>query len=380
MKVFDPLTLSSAVRSVTKIGSATHITLQITAPSYTDKMIIVFPSSQLLTESSCSITAEDQNLSCTVLSSNSIMTTNLQGSGKYLITGLVNQKSFDATTADDLVSITIGSPYTRAATTAATTTYIDPQLTLGTISLLKSTSSNQILLSTTTLSYDITVENTQNIDGFIFEYADYYYILSENVKATINGVAVNSQLLSSARIFLPVKTISQKLTITLSNVINYIKSAKWSIRSVKTSTKNNIVTYSDVDLYYSDGTGLTAMGPSTLPLRIILPNNYVQATPASVLLLLDITYPTALPTATLNVNLTSSGAACSMTASAFTKTISFTCPLTQVGTLKIQATLYHTLFASNPLSLGSVSVPILKTPTGGCSNQMCDSCSTYNGQ
>jgi hypothetical protein len=77
MKVFDHLILYSAVRSVTKIGSATHITLQITAPSYTDKMIIVFPSSQLLTESSCLITAEGQPLPCTVLSSNSIMTTNL---------------------------------------------------------------------------------------------------------------------------------------------------------------------------------------------------------------------------------------------------------------------------------------------------------------
>jgi len=70
---------------------------------------------------------------------------------------MINQISFDSTTAQDLITATIGNPYTRASTVTNSTTYINPQLTMGAVTLNSVTSSNFISLSTTTLTYNISL-------------------------------------------------------------------------------------------------------------------------------------------------------------------------------------------------------------------------------
>jgi len=158
MKVFDTVVISSAVRNVTKVGIATSVTMNITTPSYSDQMIITFPSSQLYTSTNCQVmTSNSNSLPCSVLSSNSILTTNVPGTTTYLVTGMINQISFDSTTAQDLITATIGNPYTRASTVTNSTTYINPQLTMGAVTLNSVTSSNFISLSTTTLTYNISL-------------------------------------------------------------------------------------------------------------------------------------------------------------------------------------------------------------------------------
>jgi hypothetical protein len=158
MKIFDPITLSSAVRNVTKVGMATTVIMNITTPSYTDQMIITFPASQLFTTTNCQITSSSSNLlPCSVLSSNSILTNNVPGNATYTVTGMVNQMAFDSTTTNDLITVTIGNPYTRASTVSTTTTYINPQLTMGAITLNAVSSSNFVALSTTTLTYNVSL-------------------------------------------------------------------------------------------------------------------------------------------------------------------------------------------------------------------------------
>jgi hypothetical protein len=57
--------------------------------------------------------------------------------------------------------------------------------------------------------------------------------------------------------------------------------------SVKTQNINGIAKYSNVDLYNGKGVGISSIAPLQLAYRIILPNNYVQATPTTLTLLID---------------------------------------------------------------------------------------------
>ena len=157
MNQFDLISVTSVVRSVTKVAQPTSLTLTITTPSYTEAMIINFPNSQQFTSASCSVTANSQTLACQVINSTSIVTKNIPGTYDYTINGLYNQKYFILSASYDLIKISLGNPYTRAQTTPTSTTFIAPKLTLGSITMNSLTSSSLTLLNPTTLLYNLTV-------------------------------------------------------------------------------------------------------------------------------------------------------------------------------------------------------------------------------
>lgn len=101
MALFDPITAHSAIRNDTKVGTPVTLTLNITAPAYTDQMVIKFPSSQLKTETTCHVFANSQNVPCSVINSSAILTDNIAGNGEYVITGLTNQLYFSSSAQYD---------------------------------------------------------------------------------------------------------------------------------------------------------------------------------------------------------------------------------------------------------------------------------------
>lgn len=120
-------------------------------------MLINFPTSQVYTGTNCTATVNGQNINCQVLNSSAILLQNVQGNAVYIIDGLFNQKSFSLNAIHDLVQVNLGYPYTRASTIPTTTTYVDPKLTLGTITLQTVQSTNNVLLNPTTVSYNFTI-------------------------------------------------------------------------------------------------------------------------------------------------------------------------------------------------------------------------------
>ena len=121
-------------------------------------MIINFPSSQVTTQQSgCAVTVNGNTLPCTVINSSAILTTNLANTAIYTVTGLLNQLSYSSSTEFDLIHVSIGSPYTRAATVTSSTTFISPALTLGTITMNSIMSSSLTLLNPTKVTYNYTI-------------------------------------------------------------------------------------------------------------------------------------------------------------------------------------------------------------------------------
>ena len=55
------------------------------------------------------------------------------------------------------------------------------------------------------------------------------------------------------------------------------------------------------------------------------------------------------------------------------------CRLTVEATAVLSLSLLHNAYKEKQLGVGSKQIPILGAPQGGCSNQKCDSCSSYNG-
>lgn len=157
MKQFDPITVSEVSRNATKVGLPISLTLKIATPSYTGSMVIDFPASQVITQESCSVVADNQTLPCQVLNASSIITANIAGSAVYTIEGLTNQKSFIASAIYDLVQVSIGEPYVRASTVDSSTTYVYPRLTLGSITLSGISSSSYALLSPASVHYNFTI-------------------------------------------------------------------------------------------------------------------------------------------------------------------------------------------------------------------------------
>jgi hypothetical protein len=133
MKEFDPITVFSATRDITKVSQLTSLLLNITTPNYNDDMIINFPPSQQYTNTNCTVVGNSQTLPCQVLNSTAIKTSNIPGTNTYVVGGLSNQKYFILSASNDLVQVSLGNPYTRAKTTMSSTTYITPTLTLGSI-------------------------------------------------------------------------------------------------------------------------------------------------------------------------------------------------------------------------------------------------------
>ena len=133
MNEFDPITVSSATRDITKVSQLASLSLNITTPNYKDDMIINFPSSQQYTNTNCTVVANSQTLPCQVINSTAIKTTNIAGANTYVVTGLSNQKYFSLTASTDLVQVSLGNPYSKARTITSSTTYITPSLTLGSV-------------------------------------------------------------------------------------------------------------------------------------------------------------------------------------------------------------------------------------------------------
>lgn len=178
MTQFDLITVTAVNRSATKMGIPVNLTISITTPNYAGSMVINFPPSQLFTQNNCSISVNGQSKSCSVVNISAIVTENIPGTAVYQVQGLKNQLSFSSASQYDLVEVKIGLPYTKAATKPSTSTFVSPMLTLGAITLNSVSSSSLISLSLTNLVYNFTIENSQNIDGFIINYSPYYYYLT----------------------------------------------------------------------------------------------------------------------------------------------------------------------------------------------------------
>lgn len=206
------------------------------------------------------------------------MTSSLAGINRYTITGLQNQKYFSASNTQDLLSAQIGTPYTKATSIATSSIFVSPQLTLGSIVVNSMLSSSSVMLSSTKLTYNITIENLNNINGFLLMFSSYYYIFSPTLTCSINFVQIACTPIDNQTIFMPFSnSTTNNLIVTVSNIVNFILPSNWTFKSVQTYQANGVTTYSDVDLYYNDGTALPSLQSSPMVMRIILPFNYVQS-------------------------------------------------------------------------------------------------------
>ena len=124
-------------------------------------------------------------------------------------------------------------------------------------------SSSSVMLASTSLTYNITIENTNNIDGFLLTFNSYHYIFSPNIACLINTVKISCNSINSQTIFLayPNSTTNQ-LIVTINNLLNFIQPSSWTFKSAQTSMTNSVTSYSDVDFYFNDGTNLASFLPS----------------------------------------------------------------------------------------------------------------------
>jgi hypothetical protein len=151
--------------------------------------------------------------------------------------------------------------------------------------------------------------------------------------------------------------------------------------SVKTQTAaDGLIKYSNVDLYSSNGVGNTVITPMQLTYRLILPYNYVQSSPTTITVLIDSPINSYLPTASLNFKLDAQGIACSSSGVTFSNSLSLPCTLNDTRNVGFSLQLYHNDFPTVTLATGTSNMFIYPSPTSNCNNQMCDSCSSSNGQ
>lgn len=149
------------------------------------------------------------------------------------------------------------------------------------------TTSSNIMLTKTTSTYNITIENT-NINGFLLVFANYYYIFSPTLACSINNVNIACAPTDNHTLFLSyVSPQTNNLIVTVSNIVNFIQPSDWTFKSVQTYVSNGLNTYSDVDLYYNDGQSLTPFQSSVMAMRVILPYNYVHSSPVTFQAIID---------------------------------------------------------------------------------------------
>jgi len=165
----------------------------------------------------------------------------------------------------------------------------------------------------------------------------------------------------------------------VNGVYNFIKTGNWSIRSVQQQSGTNPIIYSDIDVYSSSTPGVASIVANSINIRVMFPNNYVQPNPVNITVLMDSTYD-YLPISDFRFNLSISELNCSLLSTNYQSTFSLSCSLITDLTSNLNLQLYHSAIPSISLAIGSKSIPILPAPTSNCNNQMCDSCSTYNGQ
>ena len=186
MTEFEAITLHAAVRNATKVGAGIQLTLNMTAPNYTDDMIISFPPSQVYTTDKCTVSVNGNAQKCTVLNRTAILTSNVAGNAVYVIGGLMNYQAFTKSAVYDLINVTIGNPQVRA-TTAGSTVHISPKLTLGVIALNSISSTSLVLLHATVTTYNISIENKGNIHGFVLEFSEHFYLIASVLNCKVNS-------------------------------------------------------------------------------------------------------------------------------------------------------------------------------------------------
>lgn len=179
--------------------------MDITTPDYADALVIMLPSSQAFyadPAGKCTIMLRNTSMGCKLIGNNSLLTTNLPGRHNYTVLGLRNQLSINLKTVNDVVTVQIGYPYIRAINSPTSSVPITPRLTVGSLGVTGSFSTNRISLSTTTVTYNITLENWQTIDGIIIDYGPNYYLLGSSVQCSINGANTVRTLLSNTSVFI----------------------------------------------------------------------------------------------------------------------------------------------------------------------------------
>lgn len=237
------------------------------------------------------------------------------------------------------------------------------------------------MLAKTTLTYNITIENTNNINGFLLVFANYHYIFSPTLACSINNEKIACTPTNNHTLFMPYASPqANNLIVTVSNIVNFIQPSDWTFKSVQTYATNGVNTYSDVDLYYNDGQSLTPFQSSAMNMRVILPFNYVHSSPVTFQAIIDSEYSSFLPLSSFALNFTTQTNGCQLLSSSFASTLTISCSFPESANYMMKLQLYHNKFPSTALSVGTSNVFIYPTPGGGCSNQMCDSCSYANGQ
>ena len=214
------------------------------------------------------------------------------------------------------------------------------------------------------------------IDGLVFEFGEYNYIIPTTAKTRVNGILVSWVALSGHKMYLPYSATQTVLTVEISNVVNYIQEAVFTIKSVKTTLQNGQSVYSDIDLYLSP-TPTETLTPSTLSLRVIMPYNHV-ATNRIFEVLIDNDLNSQVPTSQLRLNFSTTG--CVHSAHPFADTLHYNCSFPDSTTYPFTLSLYHTTLPTVNLAVGTYSLFIYPAPSSSCSNQMCDSCSHADGR
>ena len=79
------------------------------------------------------------------------------------------------------------------------------------------------------------------------------------------------------------------MILDVNKLINYVQASNWTIKSVK-RVNNTPVTYSDVDVYFSNSHQVGAITANSLSVRVMFPNNYVQSNAVSINILIDNTF------------------------------------------------------------------------------------------
>lgn len=212
-------------------------------------------------------------------------------------------------------------------------------------------------------------------------YGKYFYYIPSTISCKLNEIETNCLPSSNNSIFVPILEpfSTNNVTLEVDGLVNYIMPSNWSIVSVQKITSNGQSSYSDVDVYESLTSGLTAMTPNLLSMRVMFPNRYAQSDPVSLLVLIDTKLP-ALPIAQLALNLTIPQGNCQILGSAFKQSLSLSCSFPTQTSANLNLMVYHPLFPKTSLALASQTIDVLPAPSGNCRNQMCDSCSNFNGQ
>ena len=206
----------------------------------------------------------------------------------------------------------------------------------------------------------------------------YFYHLPSSLTCTVNSTSNNCVIQDATTVFIPLNAplTSNLLHVQVRGAVNYIRPAGWSIRSVRSTASGG---YSDVDVYSTATPGVGAMAANAISSRVLFPNNYAQTGAVSVKIAIDSAFANA-PLNALRLNASIPEGNCQLLQQSFSSELTLTCSFPVQTTAQVKVVLYHPLCPTVTLAAVSTSLPIMAAPTSNCGNQMCDSCSSLNGQ